>query len=112
MKIEPRERLIIGIVYCGQNLKTDMLLELVPEEDDLEIGGVKYGEYKTALFRLESNQKVFSYGRKELLSISSVMCDGNGGKLQQIPLVSHYLVKPDTIGRNFRRGGQNRFGWP
>ena len=53
MKIEPGERLIVGTVYCGQNLKTGKLLELVPEEDDLEIGGVKYGEYKTELFRLE-----------------------------------------------------------
>ena len=53
MKIEPRERLIVGTVYCVQNLKTGKLLELVPEEDDLEIGGVKYGEYKTELFRLE-----------------------------------------------------------
>ncbi len=49
MKLEPDERL----AYCGQNLRTGEILELVPSEDDLEIGGVKYGDYKEELLRIE-----------------------------------------------------------
>ena len=44
---------LICIAYCSQNLKTGELLELVPSEDDLEIGGVKYGDYKEELLRIE-----------------------------------------------------------
>ena len=40
MKLEPDERLVVGTAYCGQNLRTGEILELVPSEDDLEIGGV------------------------------------------------------------------------
>ena len=53
MKLEPDERLIVGTAYCGQNLRTGEILELVPSEDDLEIGGVKYGDYKEELLRIE-----------------------------------------------------------
>lgn len=49
MKIEPDERLIIGTLYCGHDKKTGKLFELVPSEDDLEIGGVKYCEFKDIL---------------------------------------------------------------
>ena len=45
MKLEPDEKLVVGTAYCGQNLSTGEILELVPSEDDLEIGGVKYGDY-------------------------------------------------------------------
>ena len=69
MKLEPDERLVVGTAYCGQNLRTGEILELVPAEDYLEIGGVKYGDYKEELLRIEP-------GQKELLSISLVMCDG------------------------------------
>ncbi len=41
MKLEPDERLVVGTAYCGQNLRTGEILELVPSEDDLEIGEVK-----------------------------------------------------------------------
>ena len=40
MKMEPDERLVVGTAYCGQNLRTGEILELVPSEDDLEISGV------------------------------------------------------------------------
>ena len=40
MKLEPEERLVVGTVYCGQNLRIGEILELVSSEDDLEIGGV------------------------------------------------------------------------
>ena len=40
MKLEPDERLVVGTAYCGQNLRTGEILELVPAEDYLEIGGV------------------------------------------------------------------------
>ena len=40
MMLEPDERLVIGTVYCVQNPKTGEILELVPAEDYLEIGGV------------------------------------------------------------------------
>ena len=53
MKLEPDERLVIGTAYCGQNLRTGEILELVPAEDYLEIGGVKYGDYKEELLRIE-----------------------------------------------------------
>ena len=53
MKLEPDERLVVGTAYCGQNLGTGEILELVPSEDDLEIGGVKYGDYKEELLRIE-----------------------------------------------------------
>lgn len=53
MKLEPDERLVVGTAYCGQNLGTGEILELVPAEDDLEIGGVKYGDYKEDLLRIE-----------------------------------------------------------
>ena len=46
MDLSPDERLVIGTAYCGQNLGTGEILELVPSEDDLEIGGVKYGDYQ------------------------------------------------------------------
>ena len=49
MKLEPDERL----AYCGQNLRTGEILELVPAEDYLEIGGVKYVDYKEELLRIE-----------------------------------------------------------
>ena len=48
MKLEPDERLVTGTAYCGQNLRTGEILELVPSEA----------------------------GLKGLLSISSEMCDG------------------------------------
>ena len=44
-----------GYAYCGQNRKTGEIFELVPVEDYLEIGGVKYGEYKEVLLRIESS---------------------------------------------------------
>ena len=53
MKLEPDERLVVGTAYCGQNLRTGEILELVPAEDYLEIGGVKYGDYKEELLRIE-----------------------------------------------------------
>ena len=53
MRLEPDERLVVGTAYCGQNLRTGEILELVPSEDDLEIGGVKYGDYKEDLLRIE-----------------------------------------------------------
>ena len=53
MKLEPDERLVVGTAYCGQNLRTGEILELVPSEDELEIGGVKYGDYKEELIRIE-----------------------------------------------------------
>ena len=53
MKLEPDERLVVGTAYCGQNLRTGEILEFVPSEDDLEIGGVKYGDYKEELLRIE-----------------------------------------------------------
>ena len=40
MKLEPDERLVIGTAYCGQNLRTGEILELVPSEDDLYIRGI------------------------------------------------------------------------
>ena len=40
MKLEPDERLVVGTAYCGQNLRVGEILELVPAEDYLEIGGV------------------------------------------------------------------------
>ena len=40
MKLEPDERLVIGTAYCGQNLRTGEILELVPSEDDLDIRGI------------------------------------------------------------------------
>ena len=46
MKLEPDERLVVGTAYCRQNLMTGEILELVPSEDNMEIGGVKYGDYK------------------------------------------------------------------
>ena len=49
MKLEPDERLVVGTAYCGQNLRTGEILELVPSEDNLEIGGVKYGDYKSVM---------------------------------------------------------------
>ena len=33
MKLEPDEKLFVGTAYCGQNLRTGELLELVPSED-------------------------------------------------------------------------------
>ena len=42
MKLEPDERLVVGTAYCGQNLRTGEILELVPAEDYLEIGGVSF----------------------------------------------------------------------
>ena len=56
MKLEPDERLVVGTAYCGQNQRTGEILELVPAEDYLEIGGVKYGkygDYKEELLRIE-----------------------------------------------------------
>ena len=53
MKPEPDERLVFGTAYCGQNLRTGEILELVPAEDYLEIGGVKYGDCKEELLRIE-----------------------------------------------------------
>ena len=52
MKLEPEERFVVGTAYCGQNLRTGEILELVPSEDDLEIGGVKHGDYKEELLRI------------------------------------------------------------
>ena len=111
MKIEPGERLIVGAVYCGQNVKTGKILELIPEEDDLEIGGVKYGEYKTELFRLEPEDfLLWPEGTPE--HIVGDVCRKMGVdfilrplNLRQISLISHYLAKLDTIGRNSERGG-------
>ena len=40
MKLESDERLVIGTAYCGQNLRTGEILELVPSEDDLDIRGI------------------------------------------------------------------------
>ena len=74
MKLEPDERLVIGTAYCGQNLRTGEILELVPAEDYLEIGGVKCGTTKKN--SSGSNRLSSADGRKGLLSISSVMCDG------------------------------------
>ena len=33
MKLESDEKLVVGTAYCGQNLRTGELLELVPSED-------------------------------------------------------------------------------
>ena len=74
MKLEPDERLVVGTAYCGQNLRTGEILELVPAEDYLEIGGVKCGTTKKN--SSGSNRLSSADGRKGLLSISSVMCDG------------------------------------
>ncbi len=52
MKLEPDERLF-GIAYCGQNLRTGEILGLVPAEDYLEIGGVKYRDYREELLRID-----------------------------------------------------------
>ena len=40
MEFEPYERLVVGTAYCGQNLRTGEILELVPSEDDLDIRGI------------------------------------------------------------------------
>lgn len=40
MKLEPDERLVVGTAYCGQNLRTVEILDLVPSEDDLDIRGI------------------------------------------------------------------------
>ena len=53
MKLEPDERLVVGTAYCGQFRKSGKLFELVPTEDDFEIGGVRYGDYKEELLRIE-----------------------------------------------------------
>ena len=53
MKLEPDERLVVGTAYCGQNLRPGEILGFVLSEDDLEIGGVKYGDYKEELLRIE-----------------------------------------------------------
>ena len=53
MRLEPDERLVVGTAYCGQNQRTGEILELIPSEDDLEIGGVKYEDYKEELLRIE-----------------------------------------------------------
>ena len=74
LKPELGERLVVGTAYCGRNLRTGEILELVPSEDDLEIGGVKYGTTKKN--SSESIRLISVAGRKGLLSISSVMCDG------------------------------------
>ena len=34
MKLEPDERLVGGMAYCGQNLRTGEILEIVPAEDE------------------------------------------------------------------------------
>ena len=53
MKLESDERLVVGTAYFDQNLRTGKILELVPAEEYLEIGGVKYGDYKEELLRIE-----------------------------------------------------------
>ena len=40
MKLEPDENLVAGTAYCGQNLRTGEMLELVTSEDDLDIRGI------------------------------------------------------------------------
>lgn len=40
MKLEPDERLVVGIAYYGQNLRTGELFGFVPSEDDLDIRGI------------------------------------------------------------------------
>ena len=40
MKQEPDERIVVGTTYCGQNLRTGEILELVPSEDNLDIRGI------------------------------------------------------------------------
>ena len=53
LKPELGERLVVGTAYCGRNLRTGEILELVPSEDGLEIGVVKYEVYKEELLRIE-----------------------------------------------------------
>ena len=40
MKQEPDERLVVGTAYCGQNLRIEEILKLVPSEDYLDIRGI------------------------------------------------------------------------
>ena len=53
MQPEPDERLVVGTACRSQFRKSGKLFELVPTEDDLEIGGVRYGDYKENLLRIE-----------------------------------------------------------
>lgn len=65
MKIEPGERLVAGTAYGGQNLKAGELFELVLSEDALEIGDVKYEDYKEEFFRLEPEDFLWPEGTLE-----------------------------------------------
>ena len=40
IKLEPDERLVVGTAYCGQNLRTGEILELVASEEELDIRGI------------------------------------------------------------------------
>ncbi len=73
MKLEPDERFVAGTAYCGQNLRVGEIFELVSAEDYLEIGGVRYGDYKETLLRIEP--AVFRSWFEGTISISSEMCD-------------------------------------
>lgn len=52
-RLEPDDRLSIGIKYCGQNIKTGEVLELIPRDDNVKINGVEYGDFETLLFEAE-----------------------------------------------------------
>ena len=40
MKLKPYERLVVGTAYCGQNMRTGEILELVASEVELNIRGI------------------------------------------------------------------------
>ena len=60
MKLEPDERLVVGTAYCGQNLRVGEILELVPAEDYLEIGGVG-GSFEGFIWKQNSNIAVMNF---------------------------------------------------
>ena len=53
MKIDPGERFVASTTCCGQNLRKGKILEIAPADDYLEIRGIKYGDYKEELLRIE-----------------------------------------------------------
>ena len=49
MKLKPYERLVVGTAYCGQNMRTGEILELVASEVELDIRGIGYPDSCTDL---------------------------------------------------------------
>ena len=49
------DKLRIGVKPCGRNPNTGEVLELVPEDENLRIGGMRYTDYEKVLLTFRSS---------------------------------------------------------